>query len=146
MIKLTYKSKNRNKTMLSASKVSVAAGASLPSRDSGPPPHQVIRLGIDVHLDRHLVVRQIDGGAPQPPQSLRHQTPVLLQAKSDSGCSALTSRTAPWTANSPSLDGVIVFNSRADGPADFACEKRFVCSLFRAQNYASDNGTNEAQI
>ena len=87
MIKLTYKSKNRNKTtekqalpfvqpetetlveaVLSASQVSRAAGASAPSGESGPPPHQVIKLGIDVHLDRYVVVRQIDGGAPQPPQ------------------------------------------------------------------------------
>ena len=87
MIKLTYKSKSRNKTtekqallaaqpktetlvetVLSASQVSLAAGASAPSCDSGPPPHQVIKLGIDVHLDRYVVVRQIDGGAPQPPQ------------------------------------------------------------------------------
>ena len=29
---------------------------------------KVIKLGIDVHLDRYVVVRQIDGGAPQPPQ------------------------------------------------------------------------------
>jgi hypothetical protein len=87
MIKQTYKSKNRIKTtekraslstqpetetlvetVLSASQVSLAAGASAPSCDSGPPPHQVIKLGIDVHLDRYVVVRQIDGGAPQPPQ------------------------------------------------------------------------------
>jgi hypothetical protein len=53
---------------MSASKVSPGAGASAPSGDSGPPPHQVIKLGIDVHLDRYVVVRQIDGGAPQPPQ------------------------------------------------------------------------------
>jgi transposase len=46
----------------------LAAGASTPSGDGGPPPHQVIKLGIDVHLDRYVVVRQIDGGAPQPPQ------------------------------------------------------------------------------
>jgi transposase len=87
MLKQTYKSKSRNKTaekqvspsaqsatetlveaVLGASKVSVAAGASVSSCDSGPPPHQVIKLGIDVHLDRYVVVRQIDGGAPQPPQ------------------------------------------------------------------------------
>jgi transposase len=87
MIKQTYKSKSRNKTaekqvsssaqpatetlvetVLSASKVSVAAGASVPSCENGPPQHQVIKLGIDVHLDRYVVVRQIDGGAPQPPQ------------------------------------------------------------------------------
>src|SRR5664280_2446898 len=87
MIKLTYNSKGRIKTaekqtslsaqpetktlveaVLSASQVSLAAGASAPSGASGPPPHQVIKLGIDVHLDRYVVVRQIDGGAPQPPQ------------------------------------------------------------------------------
>ena len=87
MIKLTYKSKSKIKTteeqalpaaksetetlvetVLSASQVSLASGASAPSCDSGPRPHQVIKLGIDVHLDRYVVVRQIDGGAPQPPQ------------------------------------------------------------------------------
>jgi len=87
MIKQTYAKKNRTKatakqalpsakeqtetlveTIVSAGKVSRAAGASAPSRDSGPPQHQVIKLGIDVHLDRYVVVRQIDGGAPQPPQ------------------------------------------------------------------------------
>ena len=87
MIKLTYNSKNRIKTtekqaspsakpetqtlvetVLSASQVPLAAGASAPNCESGPPPHQVIKLGIDVHLDRYVVVRQIDGGAPQPPQ------------------------------------------------------------------------------
>ena len=87
MIKLTYKSKHRNRTaekqassaaqlktetlvetVLSASKVPLAAAASAPNCDSGPPLHLVIKLGIDVHLDRYVVVRQIDGGAPQPPQ------------------------------------------------------------------------------
>jgi transposase len=32
---------------------------------------KVIKLGIDVHLDRYVVVRQVDGGAPQPPQRFR---------------------------------------------------------------------------
>jgi transposase len=87
MIKLTYERNSRTKatakqalrsakkqtetlveTVLSAGKLSIATGASPPSCDSGPPPHQVIKLGIDVHLDRYVVVRQIDGGAPQPPQ------------------------------------------------------------------------------
>jgi len=31
-------------------------------------PHQVIKLGIDVHLDRYVVVRQFDGSTPQPAQ------------------------------------------------------------------------------
>ena len=87
MIKLTYKRKNRIKitekqdspsakpetetlveTVLSARQDSLSAVASAPSCESGPRPHPVIKLGIDVHLDRYVVVRQIDGGAPQPPQ------------------------------------------------------------------------------
>ena len=87
MIKQTYKSKSRNQntekqallaeqaktetlvqTVLSASEVPPAAAASAPNCESGPRPHRVIKLGIDVHLDRYVVVRQIDGGAPQPPQ------------------------------------------------------------------------------
>ena len=34
--------------------------------------HRLIKLGIDVHLERYVVVRQIDGGAPQPPQRFSH--------------------------------------------------------------------------
>lgn len=30
--------------------------------------HRVIKLGIDVHLERYVVVRHIDGNSPQPPQ------------------------------------------------------------------------------
>ena len=53
-----------------------AAAASTPAEASAPAsaagsrvrPHRVIKLGIDVHLDRYVVGRQIDGGAPQPPQ------------------------------------------------------------------------------
>lgn len=37
--------------------------------EGGARPHRTIKLGIDVHLDRYVVVRQIDGGAAQPPQS-----------------------------------------------------------------------------
>jgi transposase len=36
--------------------------------EAKPKAHQIIKLGIDVHLDRYVVVRQIDGGAPQPGQ------------------------------------------------------------------------------
>ena len=35
---------------------------------SGAAKYRLIKLGIDVHLDRYVVVRQIDGGAPQPAQ------------------------------------------------------------------------------
>jgi transposase len=87
MIKLTYKKKSRTKvtakqalpstkeltetlveTVLRAGEHSRATAASTPSCESGPPEHQIIKLGIDVHLDRYVVVRQIDGGAPQPAQ------------------------------------------------------------------------------
>lgn len=87
MIELTYKSKRRKKTterqaspsvqretetpgetVLSAGKLSLATGTRVPCCDREPAPPQVIKLGIDVHLDRYVVVRQIDGGAPQPPQ------------------------------------------------------------------------------
>ncbi len=43
-----------------------AAAASVAT--AKPKAHQVIKLGVDVHLDRYVVVRQIDGGAPQPAQ------------------------------------------------------------------------------
>ena len=45
-----------------------AAVASASSAANHPRSHRVIKLGMDVHLDRYVVVRQIEGGAPQPPQ------------------------------------------------------------------------------
>jgi transposase len=87
MIKLTYERKSRTKAttkqalrsakeqtetlvelVLSAGKPATAAASVAPNALSGPRPHQVIKLGVDVHLDRYVVVRQIDGGAPQPAQ------------------------------------------------------------------------------
>jgi transposase len=86
MRKLTYEKNNRTRasakqakaftkqtettaaTVPSAGKPSRAAAASPPSAENGAAQHQVIKLGIDVHLDRYVVVRQIDGGAPQPAQ------------------------------------------------------------------------------
>jgi len=46
----------------------IPAGSSAKTRAGDAKPHRIIKLGIDVHLDRYVVVRQIDGGAPQPPQ------------------------------------------------------------------------------
>jgi len=43
--------------------------------------HRVIKLGIDVHLDRYVVVRLIDGGAPQPPQRFEPPEFMLWVAK-----------------------------------------------------------------
>jgi transposase len=34
----------------------------------GVKPHRLIKLGVDVHWREHVVVRQIDGASPQPPQ------------------------------------------------------------------------------
>jgi transposase len=39
-----------------------------PQPTQNPRRYRLIKLGIDVHLDRYVVVRQIDGGAPQPAQ------------------------------------------------------------------------------
>ena len=52
----------------SGSKSSSAQEAPALSSASGSRPYQAIKLGIDVHLDRYVVVRQIEGGVPQPPQ------------------------------------------------------------------------------
>ena len=54
-------------------KASPLPPAPLPVEGAGAPAsaarlYQVIKLGIDVHLERYVVVRQIDGGAPQPAQ------------------------------------------------------------------------------
>ena len=38
-------------------------------------------MGIDVHLDRYVVVRIIDGGTPQPPQSFKPVEFLLWMAK-----------------------------------------------------------------
>src|SRR5260370_23965138 len=40
-----------------------------------------IKLGIDVHLDRHVVVRILDGGTPQPPQGFGPPEFLLWVAK-----------------------------------------------------------------
>jgi transposase len=42
---------------------------------------KTIKLGTDVHLDRYVVVRIIDGGTPQPPQSFKPAEFLLWVAK-----------------------------------------------------------------
>ena len=34
----------------------------------GVKPYRLIKLGVDVHWRQYVVVRQIDGASPQPPQ------------------------------------------------------------------------------
>ncbi|HVZ61059.1 MAG TPA: transposase [Terriglobales bacterium] len=45
------------------------------------PKAKTIKLGIDVHLDRYVVVRITDGGTPQPPQRFGPQEFLLWVAK-----------------------------------------------------------------
>jgi transposase len=42
---------------------------------------KTIKLGIDVHLDRYVVVRIVEGGAPQPPQRFKPPEFLLWVAK-----------------------------------------------------------------
>ncbi len=45
------------------------------------PKAKTIKLGIDVHLDRYVAVRLIDGGTPQPPQRFEPPEFMLWVAK-----------------------------------------------------------------
>ena len=49
--------------------------------DTPQPKAKTIKLGIDVHLDRYVVVRIIDGGTPQPPQRFAPVEFMLWVAK-----------------------------------------------------------------
>lgn len=50
-------------------------------KDTPQPKAKTIKLGIDVHLDRYVVVRILDGGTPQPPQRFKPVEFVLWAAK-----------------------------------------------------------------
>src|SRR6266542_3073645 len=54
-----------------------AAGSAATAEQS----QRVIKLGIDVHLDRYVAVRIIDGGTPQPPQRFEPPEFMLWVAK-----------------------------------------------------------------
>ncbi len=47
----------------------------------GVKPHRLIKLGVDVHWREHVVVRQIDGTAPQPAQRFSPEAFVAWVAK-----------------------------------------------------------------
>src|SRR5882672_11831260 len=51
------------------------------NNETVPPKARTIKLGIDVHLDRYVVVRIIDGGTPQPPQRFESAEFLLWVAK-----------------------------------------------------------------
>jgi transposase len=66
---------NKNKTTNTHTEKQAAAdsGSSLKAK--------TIKLGIDVHLDRYVVVRIVDGGTPQPPQRFTANEFLLWVAK-----------------------------------------------------------------
>lgn len=47
----------------------------------GEKPHRLIKLGVDVHWREYVVVRQIDGASPQPPQRFAPDAFVAWAAK-----------------------------------------------------------------
>src|SRR6266404_5643870 len=51
------------------------------NHDVPEPKSKTIKLGIDVHLDRYVVVRILDGGTPQPPQRFGPAEFLLWVAK-----------------------------------------------------------------
>ena len=61
----------------------IAATAPLPTAAApqGVKPHRLIKLGVDVHWREHVVVRQIDGTAPQPAQRFAPEAFVAWVAK-----------------------------------------------------------------
>jgi transposase len=67
---------NSNKSKLSSKQKQGQAKAEIVT-----PKAKTIKLGIDVHLDRYVVVRIIDGGTPQPPQRFEPAEFLLWVAK-----------------------------------------------------------------
>lgn len=52
-----------------------------PTAPQGSKPHRLIKLGVDVHLREYVVVRQIDGTAPQPAQRFTPEGFIAWAAK-----------------------------------------------------------------
>jgi transposase len=67
---------NSNKSKLNKKRNPSQANA-----ETATPKAKTIKLGIDVHLDRYVVVRVIDGGTPQPPQRFGPAEFLLWVAK-----------------------------------------------------------------
>ena len=73
----------------------------------GPKMYQRIKLGVDVHWREYVVVRQIEGSAPQPPQRF---TPEAFGV---------------WVKKQPALAEVVPCVYEA-GPFGFVLHKRLV--------------------
>ena len=67
---------NNNRTKSNKSQSKTPAPGERPA-----PKAKTIKLGIDVHLDRYVVVRIIEGGTPQPPQRFEPVEFMLWVAK-----------------------------------------------------------------
>ena len=67
---------NTNKTKSNKKQTETQANVSRPE-----PQAKTIKLGLDVHLDRYVVVRVMDGGTPQPPQRFKPAEFLLWVAK-----------------------------------------------------------------
>jgi transposase len=68
---------NRKKTNKKPTRTQAKNGTPEPKE----PKVKTIKLGIDVHLDRYVVVRILDGGTPQPPQRFGPPEFMLWVAK-----------------------------------------------------------------
>ena len=69
---------NRQTTPPATAATTTSPTASAPQ---GVKPHRLIKLGVDVHWREHVVVRQIDGTAPQPAQRFAPEAFVAWVAK-----------------------------------------------------------------
>ena len=80
----------------------------------GVKPHRLIKLGVDVHWREHVVVRQIDGTAPQPAQRFAPEAFVA------------------WVAKQVQQADVVHCCYEA-GPFDFVLHRRLVGAIRRGQ-------------
>ncbi len=71
---------NTNKSKTTKTKIQKQA-AGIPESTVSTVKAKTIKLGIDVHLDRYVLVRIIDGGTPQPPQRFEPAEFLLWVAK-----------------------------------------------------------------
>src|SRR5882724_9517733 len=67
---------NSNNTKLKQKQILAQA-----NREPVAPKAKTIKLGVDVHLNRYVAVRIIDGGTPQPPQRFEPVEFMLWAAK-----------------------------------------------------------------
>ena len=72
---------NSNKNRLNKKQDPRQADTERANTETAKPKPRTIKLGIDVHLDRYVVVRLVDGGTPQPPQRFAPEEFLVWVAK-----------------------------------------------------------------